>query len=77
MSIVRSPENRPFRVALEANDMDRTTLAKRAGLHPLTISKVMAGQFRLSAATAARVAGILGSSAAALGLVEAEKGDES
>ena len=72
MRVARTAQNRPLRVAMEANDMDRATLARRAGLHPLTVSKVCGGQLRLSAATAARVAGILGSTPEALGLTKAE-----
>lgn len=76
MKVARTPQNRPMRVALEANDMDRSTLASMVGLHAVTIQRVIAGQQTLSAATAARVAAILGSTPAALGLVKGEGGTE-
>lgn len=74
MSITRTPANRAIRVALEARDMDRTELAALAGLHPNTIHRVVQGRQTLSAAAAARVASILGSTPEALGLTKAEGG---
>jgi len=70
--ITRSPENRAIRVALEARDMDRTELAKLAGLHANTMHRVVAGRQHLGRESATRVAGILGTTPEALGLVRAE-----
>lgn len=72
MLTARTQQNRAVRVALEQHDMDRATLARLAGLNPVTISRVFNGHQRLSAATAARVASILGTTAEALGLVAAD-----
>ncbi len=71
-TIVRTPQNRALRVALEQRDMDRAELARLAGLHPITVSRVVSGHQTLSAASAARVAEILGSTPEALGLVRPE-----
>ena len=72
MSIAKTPANRRFRVVLEEHDMTHRELAHAAKLHPGTISRVFNGRQTLSAATAARVASILGSTPSALGLVKAE-----
>jgi plasmid maintenance system antidote protein VapI len=51
-------------------------LAEAAGIHPVTMSRVFNGRQRLSAATAARVASVLGTTAKSLGLTKAEGGAE-
>lgn len=72
MPTLRTPENRAIRVALEQRDMEQKDLARLAGLHPVTLSRVLAGHQTLSPATAARVASVLDSTPEALGLVKAE-----
>jgi transcriptional regulator with XRE-family HTH domain len=68
----KSPENRALRVVLEQHDMTQQDLASRAGLSAVTVSRVFNSHQTLSVATAERVASILGTTAEALGLVEAE-----
>jgi len=73
MSRNRNPE---LAAALAARNLTAKELASHANLHPATISRVFNGHQTLSAATAARLAGILGSTPEALGLVEVEEGAE-
>lgn len=58
--------------AMAAARLTVNELARLANLHPVTVSRVFNGHQTLSAATAARVASILGTTAEALGLVRPE-----
>jgi plasmid maintenance system antidote protein VapI len=64
--------NPQMAASLAANRLTSKELAHAAGLHPVTISRVFNGHQTLSAATAARVASILGTTSGALGLTKAE-----
>lgn len=67
-------KNAVLRVRLAECDMTFAELARRAKLHPVTLSRVYHQTQKLSEATAMRVARVLRSDPEALGLVKRAKG---
>lgn len=62
-------KNVALRIRLAEFDMSFAELARRANLHPITVSRVYNGQFTFGPATAERVAAILETTPEELGLL--------